>query len=172
MARPRRSGIGLLLPMMSMVGSASAPQISSAQVVDDVNWVKLAADSIYDYHIHVPTAVRRRTLLGGEIVEITSLSYLSRHVDAERRDLMEQRTQARLPVSGYENYLYSMQVWELKCADQQVSMKASTDFDRAKEQLSNYTYQREWLALEQSEAWSPVPEIFRWGCANARRQER
>lgn len=135
------------------------------QAQDLAGWSLIHASESYDYLVSLEGVVREGS--AGDPaphVRLFLSRMLTRHVALERSGIASQREAAGLPVDGYNRYASTTEVVEIRCAEQQLRLAASTDFDADGQVLAESLGGTRWRPASAYADSAAMSALLEWAC--------
>lgn len=148
---------------VSALAILSHPQSGKAQ--DLAGWSMIHASSSYDYLVSLESVVRDPS--AGDSappVRLYLSRMLTRQVDLERSTMVSQRREAGLSSEGYQRYASTTEVVELRCAERQLRLGSSTDFDADGRMLAESPGSARWQRVSAYPDSLAMNALLEWAC--------
>lgn len=139
------------------------PQGSEAQ--DLAGWSMIYASSSFDYLVSLESVVRDPSAgASAPQVRLFLSRMLTRQLDLERSAIISRRREAGLFPEGYHRYASTTEVVELRCAERQLRLGASTDFDVDGHTLSESPGNVRWQLASAYPDSLAMNALLEWAC--------
>lgn len=134
------------------------------QAQDLAGWSLIHTSVSYEYLVSFESVVRDPSAGDPTSVRLFLSRMLTREVALERSGIVLQREAVGLPVDGYDRYASTTEVVEIRCAEQQLRLAASTDFDADGQVLAESLGGIRWQTASAYADSAARRALLEWAC--------